>query len=368
MYIKDAPIESVVEQIKQLPRTEQDRVLLLVGEHSSINIDDLLKALKQQQIPVAGGIFPGVINGNQKHETGIVATSLPMIAEPTIVKGLDTPDFDLSKPHFDRETQQYTALILVDGLTKYIAMLLDKLFRQLDNTVSYIGGGAGSLSFQQKPCVFDSEGIYQDTALILWVKASTKIGVRHGWQNANGPHIATRTEGNVVYELGRKPAFEFYSRFIKMKTQKTLTQENFFSLAKEYPLGIYHPGVDHIVRDPITFTDDGGLVCVGEIPMHAMVYILQGNKQRLITHARRAVADAMGQSHQSQYNFIVDCISRVLFLEDDFDQELNAVSEALPDNAPTPFGILSLGEIGTYGTGRVEFFNKTMVVGALKTI
>jgi len=368
MYIQDTSIETVVEQIKQLPRTEHDTVFMLIGEHSIINISDLLDALKDQHIPVTGGIFPGVIYGNQKYETGIVATTLPMIAEPSIITGLDTPNFELSKPQFDRNTQQYTALILVDGLTKYIAMFLDKLFQQLDNTVSYIGGGAGSLSFQQKPCVFDSHGIYQDAAIILWVKASTKLGVRHGWQNSRGPHIATRTEGNVVYELDRKPAFEFYSQFIKMKTRQTITHENFFDIAKEYPLGIYHPGVDRIVRDPITFTEDGGLVCVGEVPMNTMVYILQGNKQHLIADARRAATEATEQSHHNQHNFIVDCISRVLFLEDDFNKELEAVADALPDGTSKPFGVLSLGEIGTYGTGRVEFFNKTMVVGVLNAI
>lgn len=368
MYIKDGTIESIVDEIKQIPRTEDDTILMLVGEHTTINIEQLLDALRQQEIPVAGGIFPGIIHGNQKYETGIVATALPMIFKPTVVNGLDTTDFAVSKPLFDRNSNRYTALILVDGLTNYIATFLDKLFRQFDNSISYIGGGAGSLSFEQKPCVFDSHGIYQDTAIILWVKATTRLGVRHGWKNAKGPHIATRTKGNIVYELDRKPAFEFYNNFITMKTHQSLTHENFFSIAKQYPLGIYHPGVDRIVRDPITFTDDGGLVCVGEVPQNSLVYILHGEKQHLIADARRAAFEAVENLRGCQHNFIVDCISRVLFLEDDFSKELDAVSEALPENSSTPFGVLSLGEIGTYGTGRVEFFNKTMVVGALKAV
>ena len=365
-YFQDAAIPTLVEKIQQLPRTDNEIVLLLIGEHSTLDVPELLAALNQQHIPITGGVFPGVVYGDQRYETGIVADMLPMMAPPSLITGLDGMNFPLDHLPEPPDDQQYTALVLVDGLTKHVALFLDRLFRQLGNRVRYIGGGAGSLSFEQKPCLFDNKGFYQDAALVLWVKAATALGIRHGWSRLRGPFIATQTEGTVVKQLNNQPAFQVYRQLVEQKAGTTLTKENFFSIAKEYPLGIYHVGMDYIVRDPFTFTENQALVCVGEVPKGAMIYILQGNKQSLVENAKIATSEAMQDHPDSQHNLIVDCISRVLYLEDDFGQELNAVLSALPDQAPTPYGMLSLGEIATFKTGRVEFFNKTFVVGALQ--
>ncbi|MBC7813982.1 MAG: FIST C-terminal domain-containing protein [Burkholderiales bacterium] len=370
MYLPDAHVSTLVAQIKKLDHKENDTILLLVAEHSTFDLQALLTALKEQDVPVAGGVFPGIIYGNCKYDAGIVAHVLPVMAKASVITGLENSDFQLDHlPDFP-DKQQYTALVLVDGLTKHVALFLDRLFRHLGNTTRYIGGGAGSLSFVQKPCVFDSEGIYQDAALVLWLKTTVGLGVRHGWKRLRGPFVATNTDGPVVQKLGNQPAFQVYSQIVNMVSGKTLTKENFFSIAKEYPLGIYHPGMDYIVRDPITFTDEGALVCVGEVPARSMIYILRGEKKSLIDNAHLATSEAMSDalSQAGNHNLIVDCISRVLYLEHEFSKELDAVVAALPEGASTPFGMLSLGEIATFKTGRVEFFNKTFVVGALQDI
>lgn len=365
IYMEDAPIPELVSALLDLPRTADQTVLLLVAEHTTIDIQALVDALKQHDIRFAGGVFPGVIFGANRYESGLVVDTLPTALAPSIVSGLDSTHFSMNHlPKFAKNNMS-TALVLVDGLTKHIALFLDRLFRQYGNKVQYIGGGAGSLSFVQKPCLFDNRGIYQDAAMVLWLQSKTQLGIQHGWQHLRGPYIADKTEGTSIAQLGNFPAFQLYNQIIKERTGMALTKENFFGFAKRYPLGIFHAGMDYIVRDPIAFTDDGALICVGEIPRGAMVYILQGEAKNLIEHAEKATTEAMSNNGMSHHNLIIDCISRVLFLEDNFNLELQAVMNALPVNAPTPYGILSLGEIATYKTGRVEFFNKTFVVGAL---
>lgn len=201
---------------------------------------------------------------------------------------------------------------------------------------------------------------------MLWLNVASHLGVRHGWKHLRGPLITTRTQGTVIQRLNNQPALDIYRQVVQQKAGQTLTKENFFSIAKQYPLGIYHPGMDYIVRDPITFTGENELVCVGEVPQGSLVYILQGDKQSLVDHAQLATSEAMKGLTSSQHTLIIDCISRVLYLEDGFNRELDAVLAALPEQSPSPFGVLSLGEIATFKTGRVEFFNKTFVVGALQ--
>lgn len=365
--LQSTDIAILIDQIKQLPRNVNDIVLVLIAEHTAIDIHALWDALRRHEIPCAGGVFPGVIFGNRRYDSGIVVDVLPMAAAPSVITGLDTPGFQVNVQKLaGAQAQTHTALVLVDGLTKHIALFLERLFRFSGNTVQYIGGGAGSLSFQRKPCLFDQYGVYQDAAMVLWLNTSTTLGVRHGWNDLRGPFVATHSDGTKIYKLGNQTAFQVYSDIVKMQTGKTLTKENFFDIAKEHPLGIFHPKADRIVRDPIAFTDDGALVCVGEVPMRSLVYVLRGNKHDLVENAALAAYEAIRSLDQSHHYLIVDCISRVLYLENEFEKELDAVMRALPASVPVPYGVLSLGEIATFTTGKVEFFNKTIVIGALR--
>ena len=73
-------------------------------------------------------------------------------------------------------------------------------------------------------------------------------------------------------------------------------------------------------------------------------------------------------SFSIQLSIIIDCISRTLFLEEEFPKELAAITEAMPNSdgkETLPQGVLSLGEISSGGDGYLEFYNKTLVVGIL---
>ena len=64
---------------------------------------------------------------------------------------------------------------------------------------------------------------------------------------------------------------------------------------------------------------------------------------------------------------MIDCISRVLFLGDDFSKELEAVQNEIKISGEEFVfsGALTLGEISSYGENRLEFFNKTIVMGMM---
>ncbi|MEO1627269.1 MAG: FIST C-terminal domain-containing protein, partial [Bacteroidota bacterium] len=113
---------------------------------------------------------------------------------------------------------------------------------------------------------------------------------------------------------------------------------------------------------------NGELICVGEVPENTVLYILKGENQTLIHSAGQATASCLDKAaNDIQHIFVVDCISRTLFLEDEFNQELQAIHRLLPNSQTENRlqGVLSLGEISSDGDGFLEFFNKTLVVGAL---
>ena len=119
----------------------------------------------------------------------------------------------------------------------------------------------------------------------------------------------------------------------------------------------------HIVRDPIAINEQGHLICVGELSTGDSIDILTADKHTLIDSARQTAAKLNQQMGNAHAILLIDCISRALFLEQDFDAELQAIKSNFAD---TPmFGALVLGEISNSGSGYLEFYNKTSVISAL---
>ena len=372
MFIPEPQISRIADAINEMGEMERrdgDVVLILLGEKDAPDIQQLIARLDHAGVDFLGGVFPGIIHGTHSHEQGAVITALPAVEKPFLVRGLETDPIEL--PDFGGRIPgdgggDLTALILVDGLTSNIALFLEEMYNRFGNSVNYFGGGAGSLSLEQAPCLFTRDGLFQDAAIVAFLRLRSNLGVRHGWEKLMGPLVATRTQKNIVCELNWRNAFEVYREAVEADSGTEFTADNFFDIAKGYPFGLLKEGLEDIVRDPLAVNEKGELVCVGEVPENATLSILKGHGASLIRAAGQAVDDCLvGERHKACNALVVDCISRILFLEDDFPRELEVITEKVRSVAPdlTPEGMLTLGEISSYGEGFLEFFNKTTVVG-----
>ncbi|MDI6735053.1 MAG: FIST C-terminal domain-containing protein [bacterium] len=139
--------------------------------------------------------------------------------------------------------------------------------------------------------------------------------------------------------------------------------EKFYDVTMRYPFGIYKEGAEDIVRDPIMANEKDELICVGEVPENSLLNILKGEPNSLIQAAGQAAKEVC--TKEIHCSLVADCVSRTLFLGEDFARELAAVKENLvvTGNQVIPAGMLTLGEIASYGETFLEFFNKTIVVG-----
>ncbi len=368
MYIPDADAAKVLDAVDSLSPSPGDGVLLFFGEERPPDPDDVIAGLVARDLPFFGGIFPGVISGAARCPTGAIVKVLPLAAPPVVVEGLGTDLTDgLAKIDEIDTSGGLTAVILVDGLTSDIDRFLREMFNRMGDAVHYFGGGAGSLSLERKPCILTRDGLVEDAAVVGFVPLETHLGVRHGWRKIMGPIVATRTRKNVIVELNWRNAFEVYSEAIEQDTGKILTRENFFELTNGHPFGMYREGSEDVVRDPIQVTDSGELVCVGEVPENTVLNILTGDADSLIDAAGQAADDCFVGSNPGIRDFLVaDCISRVIFLEDGFERELATVQSRIDRRVPGVVleGVLTLGEISSYGEGSIEFFNKTIVTSA----
>lgn len=329
-------------------------------------IDTCLTALP---LPVFGGVFPQLIHGDRRLDHGALLIGLASPVEVIVLDRLSTRGetlHDEIRTRCAAVARSAGLIVLVDGLATHIEPFVESLYSLVGAGPNVVGGGAGSLDFVQKPCLFTNAGLLQDAAIVVGLPFTVGRGVQHGWEILDGPYLVTGSHGHVLETLNYRPAFDVYRECVEAASALRFADRDFFSIAKTYPFGIERLDGDLLVRDPIR-VDHGALICVGDVPEHAMVYVLQGRTARLIESAGEAASEARGGSTPPRTTdppsaLIFDCISRVLFLDAEFDRELNAIRRELGVHRHA-FGALTLGEITNTRNGPISLLNKSTVIG-----
>ena len=322
-----------------------------------ITEDIEFRSLPSSKNERVGAVVPHVIANNTLYETGVLQV---LFDEEKKVKF----HFLNMKDEIACSFQDNSSLILLlDALTPTFEPFIEKLGMAIDANNSVFGSGVGSRSFTPEKVIFYKDDIFAEHALIVEVLEKMSIGVQHGWNPLFGPIVVTKANGTCIQEINHEKAFEFYAKMLKDLANKEIREDNFFEVAKAFPLGILsYADSEFTVRDPLGISEDGGLNLVNSIAENETVYIMQGEAQSLIDSARENASMTM-RNKNSATNLLFDCISRVLYMEDDFQKELQAISEA---SAHAEFyGITSIGEITNKGANKLNIYNKTNLIGVV---
>ncbi|MEO1259917.1 MAG: FIST C-terminal domain-containing protein [Bacteroidota bacterium] len=369
MLLENADLKTIEKGVNDLNVGEGETIMVLLAEESANNIEALINFFNQQGISFFGGLFPGLVYGTERLEQGCILKKFKTAATPFLVKNLSDKTLEgINRIILPATDEKMTIIILLDGLTSNINHFLESLNNIIGDKVNFIGGGAGSGSLQQQLCLFNNDGFFMDAAICCVIENKSNLGVRHGWKKLAGPLVATASEGPRIIQLNWQNAFEVYKSYMESDNGKTVTKENFLEHTKDYPFGIFRENADEIVRDPIGVNAQGDVTCIGEVPANTVLHILKSSSEMLIEAASDAMKECKSNATEPfnpENTFVVDCITRPSALGDRFSEELQAIRNQLDVQQPEqePFGILSLGEISSYGDGLLEFFNKTIVVG-----
>ena len=155
-------------------------IMILACDKNGYKVEEVDSLLKGLDLPVFGGIFPEIIYGNEKLTTGVIVAGLSEEPEVTVIPDLSDDGADYEKlidERFSPDKLPATMFVFVDGLSKRISALIESLFNIFGLEMNYIGGGAGSLSFEQKPCLFTNKGLLMDSSLLVSTKMKSGIGI-----------------------------------------------------------------------------------------------------------------------------------------------------------------------------------------------
>lgn len=326
----------------------------------------------QHKVPIFGGVFPYLLYQGKKLKHGSLIIGLSCETDIHIAKQISTSEAwtdDLEKFSLPVHTQ-LNLIVIADGLAKNIERVSEEMYQLFGARATTVGCGAGSLDFVQKPCVISLEGLLEDAVLIGAITELCGLGVGHGWEAFSTPLLVTESNKNCICSLNYQPAFDVYKDTIEGHSDFRFDEQTFFEIAKTYPFGISSIDGELLVRDPIAINNNKGLLCVGEVPQNTTVYLLQGKPELLIASAGLATKLALNEyssisthsiNHAPSFALIFDCISRCLFLDKNFPQEINTIESTLPDDCVS-LGALTLGEICTSRYGPIELLNKSIVV------
>lgn len=353
-----ASLIQLLDFLKSLNLSSHDDLMIWVGEDSAAYVPQLINTLNSLNLPFFGGIYPRLIVKDTFYTKGFVIKKYK-----PLYRGIVLPYMMPFKPNVD-ELKDTTALLLVDGLSSQYQTLINTVYDKLGNTVDYIGGGAGFYDLHQQPCLFTEKGLLKDALIICILPNACKHAVSHGWRVLEGPYRITKSLDNILYSLENDNPFDIYSDTIEAHERIHLFQSDFYVYAKEHPFGMMHPNSNElIVRDPISVNDKGEITCIANLPEDSNIYILHGNTASLLLSASAIVNECTKQLSSDQYEpLLFDCISREMFLEDFFKQELISIQSNL--NAPV-FGTLCVGEIASCKGHAPIIHNKSTVLALL---
>ncbi|MEO7877834.1 MAG: FIST N-terminal domain-containing protein [Dokdonella sp.] len=373
LRVEGASVDDLGAAIGRLRNEGFHSFMLLACENDHWNPAILSPWLRTIDVPVFGGIFPSIIHRAQCHRNGTLIIGFPTRVDVTVVHRLTEraavePQLLAAAPLLEGAD---SLVVLFDGLSPNLEAFVEGLYSIIGVHSVVVGGGAGHLDLVQRPCLLGNDGLIEDAALLVALPGKVDHGVAHGWQRLAGPFLVTRSQGNVLQELNYQSAFEIYRGEVEAHCGQRFSESDFFSISKTFPLGIEGVDGDFLVRDPIKQSGDA-LVCVGELPQNATIYLLKGESGALIASAAESARAACAKSRrrgnavESTLAMVFDCISRVLFLGAQFGDELAALESALTE-CEDLFGALTLGEIASSSSGVIELMNKSTVVALIES-
>ncbi|EAQ97244.1 FIST signal transduction protein [Congregibacter litoralis] len=373
MLIRFDPTGSPEELKRHLAEFDEDEriqgIVVLAGIENGFTPENLNGLLARVSKPLVGGVFPNIIYQATASEKGTIIWGVGRPMEVAVLNGLSDAAVDIEEtlePLLgDPPQEPKLQLVLVDGFSSRISAFLSALHDFTGPTMESIGGGAGSLDMVQRPCLISNQGLLKDAALVARFGTSAGVGVAHGWSRVAGPFRITAAQDTILKSLDWEPGFEVYRTVVEEHSGQSFGDTSFFDLAKAYPFGLARLDAEYIVRDPLMLNDDGSLTCVGEVSEGEHVDILHGDRETLLSAAQTAREQADQQLNvEPGLRLFMDCISRVLFLGDEFEEELRRVAV---DDLPV-MGACTFGEIANGGGEFLEFYNKTSVVATLSEL
>ena len=262
-------------------------------------------------------------------------------------------------------------LVLGQGAGINGSALVDGLTGTLGSAVVVSGGLAGDGGRFTGARVWGPDGISATSVVGIgfdgpgWHIGHGSMG---GWQRFGPVRTVTRSEGNVLYELGGERALDIYKRYLG-------------DYAAQLPAsGLLFPWsvlgsdaqAEGITRTLLGISEaDGSLIMAGDIPQGGKLQLMHASVDALVDAAEQAAETAAHtaanppSTPDQALALLVSCVGRKLVMGARVDEEVEAVGQMLGQHT-TLAGFYSNGEISPHiHSTNCKLHNQTMTITLL---
>ena len=345
-----------------LPEAEKDQVTILQSH------------FHKHRIPLCGAIFPQLIYGSEFHCTGVCLLRFDTMPYMVLHDHLphdttgaaETAELIAAaiSPHLEDDIPA-TLFMFLDAMLPNISTLLDELYLRLANRVQYAGVNAGSETFEPMACLFDGTRIVENGVLVMLLKPHQGAILEHGYQIQDNLLPATSTDGNRIIQIDWRPAFEVYQELVRSQFGVEINRENFYQYAVHFPFGILRANHNVLVRIPVMLDDDNALFCIGEVPAHAMLALLEApqvDSSSTLKTLQFGLSQLQGDTEDKEL-LLFYCAGRRQYLSDATASEELLTFNQLTQAAGVAGGLV-LGEIGGSTLWGYPLFQNATLVAA----
>jgi hypothetical protein len=351
--------------LDELSKDKPAGIVLFVADETQFDYKQIQPLLKKMEINILGCIFPEVIYKGSRYKKGVVGCTFKAAVAIKAVKNLNDFKGNLSRSFITENTE--SILVFYDYSANNTTFFIETLYEISGKSTTFLGGGAGSLKDKKRPSLFTADEYFTDGAIVAAVEDYISIGISHGLQPIFEPFIASEVNKQILKSINWQPAFEYYKNIVEKDAGIKITKDNFFDIAKSYPLGMLKYDNEIIPRCPLAIKNENSILLGGEIPENSIMVVMKGNHEKLVTAAGLTAEQAKTAFKNKKKKspvkvLIIECITRTMFLENKFKDQIKLI-ESKAGSGALLFGILSLGEIASISDKYIEQYNETLVIG-----
>jgi hypothetical protein len=263
--------------------------------------------------------------------------------------------------------QLRSILIISDGVKVNGSQLVRGIRSIVGDNLPVTGGLAGDgTRFKTTLVSCDSKPESGRIAAVGFYGNTLNIGHGSvgGWDPFGPEREITRSAGNILYELDKKPALELYKLYLGEEAN------NLPGSALLFPLMVRSASDKNtgVVRTVLSISEEeNSMTFAGDVPQGYIAQLMRANFDRLVEGAGEAAKLSVRDSRKNgpRLAILISCVGRKMILGQRTEDEIEAVHEMLGTDT-AQIGFYSYGEISPHvSTGCCELHNQTMTITLL---
>lgn len=242
-----------------------------------------------------------------------------------------------------RRSPHEAVLVFSDGLAGDQQALLNGVHRIAGCAVPVVGGAAGDDRRLVETFVFAGDQVLTDAAVAVWIGSERPLRVAsgHGWRRTGVPLMLSGVDGQIVRELGGRPALEVYREHFQHDDPanqiETGRQGGYHSA---HAFGLIQPDGSLLIRGAFV-DDDGELRTFSPLPPYSAVQVVTCEPEDLLA-VGEATVSAVASGGDATVVLVFDCVARLDILGGRGHEEARRLQAAA---GPVPtFGFYTYGE------------------------